>query len=77
MAQSGHILTRKEGNVAVVELNRLKKRNALSQALIDELIETLSQLDRDAAVRAVVLTGSEQGPFSGKSNCGARETWLC
>lgn len=67
MTQSGHILTSKNGNVAVLELNRPRKRNALSQGLIDELIETLYQLDQDVAVRAVVLTGSEQGPFCGKS----------
>ncbi|KAL1610981.1 hypothetical protein SLS59_000618 [Nothophoma quercina] len=63
MTQSGLIVTTKEGNVAVVELNRPKKRNALSQDLIDELIEALSQLDKDTAVRAVVLTSSKQGPF--------------
>ncbi|KAJ4346305.1 hypothetical protein N0V95_005515 [Ascochyta clinopodiicola] len=57
------IITRKEGSVAVLELNRPKKRNALSQDLIDELIETLSRLDRDATVRAVILTGSGEGPF--------------
>ncbi|KAG9197294.1 hypothetical protein G6514_001892 [Epicoccum nigrum] len=63
MTQSGNILTSKDGNVAVVELSRLKKRNALSQGLIDEVIKVLSQLDQDPAVRAVVLTGSQQGPF--------------
>lgn len=68
MTQSGLIVTTKEGNVAVVELNRPKKRNALSQDLIDELIEALSQLDKDTAVRAVVLTGSKQGPFCGMSS---------
>lgn len=65
MTQSGNILTSKDGNVAVVELNRLKKRNALSQGLIDEVIKVLSELDQDAAVRAVVLTGSQQGAFCG------------
>lgn len=65
MTQSGQILTSKHGKVTVVELNRLKKRNALSQSLIDELIEVLSKLNQDPAVRAVVLTGSEQGPFCG------------
>lgn len=70
MTQSGNILTSKDGNVAVVELDRLKKRNALSQGLIDELIKILSQLDQDAAVRAVVLTGSQQGPFCGKPSAG-------
>ncbi|KZM23174.1 catalytic [Ascochyta rabiei] len=57
------IITKNEGSVVVLELNRPKKRNALSQDLIDELVKTLSRLDQDATVRAVVLTGSEEGPF--------------
>lgn len=67
MTPSGLIVTRKEGSVAVLELNRPKKRNALSQDLINELIKSLSQLDQDAAVRAVVLTGCGEGPFCGMS----------
>lgn len=51
--------------MAVVELNRPKKRNALSQELIDVLIKELAQLDRDTTVRVVVLTGVGQGPFRG------------
>jgi len=65
MTRSGLIITRKEGNVTVLELNRPKKRNALSQDLINELIEVLLQLDSSSTVRAVVLTGSEQGSFCG------------
>lgn len=68
MTQSGLIITKKEGNVTVLELNRPKKRNALSQDLINELIEVLLQLDSSSTVRAVVLTGSEQGPFCGMSS---------
>lgn len=41
MTQSGPIETSREGNVAVVELNKPKKRNALSQDLMNELIEML------------------------------------
>jgi enoyl-CoA hydratase len=67
MTPSDLIVTRSEGSVAVVELNRPKKRNALSQYLINELIRVLSQMDRDATVHAVVLTGSGQGPFCGTS----------
>lgn len=68
MTESGLIITREEGNVTVVQLNRPKKRNALSQALINELIGVLFQLDRSNTVRAVVLTSSEQGPFCGMSS---------
>jgi enoyl-CoA hydratase len=51
--------------VAVVELNRPKKRNALSQELIDELTGVLRQLDQDTEVRVVVLTSSGDSPFCG------------
>ncbi|KAH8726247.1 ClpP/crotonase-like domain-containing protein [Phaeosphaeriaceae sp. PMI808] len=51
-----------EGGIAVVELNRPKKRNALSQALIDELTGALAQLDRSPTVLVVILTST--GPFS-------------
>ncbi|KAJ4983735.1 enoyl-CoA hydratase/isomerase [Stagonosporopsis vannaccii] len=70
MSQSGLIITRKEGNVTVVELNRPKKRNALSQDLINELVEVLSQLDSSSTVRAVVLTSIGQGSFCAGADLG-------
>jgi 2-(1,2-epoxy-1,2-dihydrophenyl)acetyl-CoA isomerase len=45
-------------SVAVVTLDRPEKRNALSQALVDELIGGLRLLADDDEVRVVVLTGS-------------------
>lgn len=57
------IVSIREAGVAVVELNRPKKRNALSQDLIDELTGALSQLQRSPTVRAVVLSSSGTSPF--------------
>ncbi|KAF1935031.1 ClpP/crotonase [Clathrospora elynae] len=62
------IVTIKDQGVAVVELNRPKKRNALSQGLIDELAGALSQLDRSPTVFAIVLTSS--GPFCAGADLG-------
>jgi enoyl-CoA hydratase len=59
----GLIVTIESQGIAIVELNRPRKRNALSQGLIDELTGTLSQLDRSPTVLAVILTSS--GPFCG------------
>lgn len=59
------IVSIREAGVAVVELNRPKKRNALSQDLIDELTGALSQLQRSPTVRAVVLSSSGTSPFCG------------
>ncbi|HVH63378.1 MAG TPA: enoyl-CoA hydratase-related protein [Candidatus Dormibacteraeota bacterium] len=52
-----HILVDKEPPIATVTLNRPKVLNALSPDLIGELTGALSELDRDEAIRAVVLTG--------------------
>jgi enoyl-CoA hydratase len=59
------IVTIMDMGVALVQLNRPKKRNALSQGLIDELTGALGQLDHSPTVLAVVLTSS--GPFCGMS----------
>jgi enoyl-CoA hydratase/carnithine racemase len=44
-----------EGKIAVVTLNRPERRNALSLALMQELIHFLSEMDTRRDVRAVIL----------------------
>lgn len=58
--------TCRDDGVALIEFNRPSKRNAFSQAMIDQLVATLLRLDQDGRVRAVVVTGSPGGPFSGR-----------
>jgi enoyl-CoA hydratase/carnithine racemase len=57
MPDSLTILEEAEGT-AVLTLNRPEKRNALSRALREEIVSRLDELAKNAAVRAVVLTGS-------------------
>ncbi len=47
-----------EGRVATVTLNRPEKKNALTQALVNELIVALETARDDPGVGAVVLTGA-------------------
>jgi enoyl-CoA hydratase/carnithine racemase len=54
-----------EGGVADVRLNRPDKLNALDQAMFGGLVETARALGRDAAVRAVVLSGEGRGFCAG------------
>ncbi|MBS7279879.1 MAG: enoyl-CoA hydratase/isomerase family protein, partial [Candidatus Freyarchaeota archaeon] len=54
------VIVEKEGNIAIVTLNREKKRNALSIELRKQLTEILAQLAKDNEVKAVILTG--KGP---------------
>jgi enoyl-CoA hydratase len=51
--------------VALVLLDRPKKRNAFSQVMIDDLITALGRLDALDTVRAAVITGGADGPFCG------------
>jgi hypothetical protein len=44
--------------VKVLALNRPAKRNALSQALIVDLLDKLRDASQDNSVRAVIITGS-------------------
>jgi enoyl-CoA hydratase len=59
------VLVEREGAVAVVLLNRPEQLNALSDALMDELVSTLEELDRDGSVRAIVLGGSDRAFAAG------------
>ncbi|GAP89339.1 putative enoyl- hydratase [Rosellinia necatrix] len=56
--------------IAVVQLNRPAKRNALTQGMMDRLVALLGQLDRNDAVRAVVLMGTRKGAFSAGADIG-------
>ena len=50
--------------VALVTLQRPEALNALSFALLDELVEALEALDADPACRAIVITGSGDRAFA-------------
>lgn len=59
------MLVDRDGAVAVVLLNRPEQLNALSDELMDELVRTLGELDRDDEVRAIVLGGNERAFAAG------------
>jgi enoyl-CoA hydratase len=59
------VLVERDGPVAVVLLNRPDQLNALSDDLMDELVSKLEELDRDDALRAIVLGGSERAFAAG------------
>ncbi|MCH4248235.1 MAG: enoyl-CoA hydratase [Acinetobacter populi] len=50
----------REDGVAIIEIHRPEARNALNLALRQALSETFRQLNHDASVRAIVLTGGEK-----------------
>jgi len=59
------ILVETHGPVGLVRLNRPRALNALCDQLMAELGEALRGMDADAAIRAIVLTGSERAFAAG------------
>jgi enoyl-CoA hydratase len=59
------VLVEREAPIAVVLLNRPEALNALDDALMGELVDALEELDRDDAVRCIVLGGSERAFAAG------------
>lgn len=51
--------------VALIELNRPKELNALNLQLMQELRDTLQQLDKNENVRVIIITGNEQAFAAG------------
>lgn len=52
------ISTERDGNVAVVTIDKPQRRNALTHAEFLDLAQAIERAGDDAAVRAVVLTGA-------------------
>jgi enoyl-CoA hydratase len=59
------VLVERDEPVAVVLLNRPDALNALSDELMGALVEALEELDRDDAVRCIVLGGSDRAFAAG------------
>ena len=51
--------------VALIQLNRPKELNALNTQLMQELRDTLQSLDKNDAVRAIIITGDDQAFAAG------------
>lgn len=52
-------------SIALIQLNRPKELNALNTQLMQEVREALQQLDRNDAVRAIIVTGNDQAFAAG------------
>lgn len=65
MSYSDAIVVERAGPVATVTLNRPAKRNALSIEMWRRMIALVDELDRDTAVKVVVVTGSGEAFAAG------------
>jgi len=68
---ASHLIVEKRNTVAIVTLNRPEVRNAFDDALISELTDVFLGIERDDAIRVMVLAGA------GKAFCaGADLNWM-
>jgi len=59
------VTEQKEPFIALIELYRPKELNALNPKLMEELRDTLVQLDKNDQVRVIILTGNDQAFAAG------------
>jgi enoyl-CoA hydratase len=69
------VLTRNEGRVAVITLNRPEILNAWHAPMRRQLVEWLSAAEEDAAVGAIVLTGAGERAFSAGQDLNETKTF--
>jgi enoyl-CoA hydratase len=60
-----NVLTRQEGKVGIVQINRPQAMNALNSQTMSELIEALQSFDADPGIGCIVVTGNEQAFAAG------------
>jgi enoyl-CoA hydratase len=65
-----YILVERDESIATATINRPEKLNALNWDLIAELADKLEALDRDAAIRCIVLTGAGDRAFAAGADIG-------
>ena len=58
------LLYERDGDVAILTLNRPEALNALSSALLRELVRRLDECDADPSIGAIVLTGQGERAFT-------------
>jgi len=65
MTEPTHLRISSDGFVAIVRLHRPEVLNALNLELMTELVEHLERLDKDDAVRVILLTGDDKAFAAG------------
>lgn len=58
-----NLILEKKNSLAIVVINRPKQLNALNKETIESLHQVLNDLNEDASVRVVILTGSGEKAF--------------
>lgn len=70
-----HVSVHSHGGIALIQLNRPEKLNAIGSVMRQQLSEALKQAERDDAVRVVVITGTGRA-FSAGGDIGEMESGM-
>src|SRR5436305_1399718 len=68
-----HLLFEKDGDVAVITLNRPERMNAMSGAMTQGMLGLVRELRDDAEVKVIVLTGAGRAFCTGADVGGLRD----
>lgn len=60
-----NVLTRVEGRVGIIQINRPKVLNALNQQTMNEVVAALEEFDKSEEIGCLVLTGNERAFAAG------------
>ncbi len=63
MSYATLLVEKRDDGIAVITINRPDKMNALNATVINELDAVITELDADAAVRGLILTGAGEKAF--------------
>lgn len=67
---NGEIRLERDGAVARIVIDRPRKMNAITREMAEALARTCAEVDRDQAIRAVVIRGEGPKAFSAGSDLG-------
>jgi enoyl-CoA hydratase/carnithine racemase len=70
-----HIVLERDGDVAIIRLNRPDRLNAFTHQMGEELIAVFDETDADDTVRAVVITGTGRAFCAGADLGGGATTF--
>ena len=72
---TSHLNLSRDGHVALIELNRPEKLNAMTPEMADLLVQAVAECNADDNVRAVVLTGAGPKAFCAGSDIAELDTY--
>lgn len=58
-----YLTYQKEGNIAIITFNRPEVRNALSNAMVEEIDAAVAEAEKDPEVRVLIFTGAGDKAF--------------